>query len=192
MPRITNNILSYPLRVEFAGFESDTYRLQQAGWEFSVEENFMDCSLSIIMRNRQRHAVAMAFRVRLDYYRAMDDMEYLRHIVIPMSNMGSEIRLHHHERMYYNFRPADMTPSLRQHEIVNLEDFALFATPKVKAQEIIVPEQSVPELMEMILRLQDEDKTRYYEHKLRSKPREGECYSAPPQTIHHAQILSVA
>ncbi len=72
---------------------------------------------------------------------------------------------------------------------MRLEDQVHFAaSPLVHNNPVMVPEESVAELMERILKLQQPDRTERYRQMIRSP--QGYDATSLPQTEFHAQILS--
>lgn len=188
-----NQLLSCPMQVEFVGFRSDTYRLQQAGWEFLVDEDVINQALHIVMRHRDTHTVGVMLDQRFDYYRALDQRRYMHEYVLRPSVVARDVRIAHHAgHLPFNFKTVDMVPSYRTTEVTSMHDLTMFNVPMVKTKEIYVPKGTVDELLTELLSMHDESEQRYYEEKIRNQNPEGCIPEANPQLIQHAQLVSVA
>lgn len=188
-------LLSPPCKVIFAGFETTTTRLQQAGWELSAEQDM----------NRRRVRLAMRFNpARLYMVSEAQDFDFFHAVGRGSGNYGMEgyggnlpvfhtvhcatdIRVQMMDD-FSLFRPIDAAPQMVMSKFQSIEDFNLFATPLVRTEEIIVEPETVATLMEQIKKLQAPDL-----EAIRKRRRYQEGSSAPmPQTNFHAQILSLA
>ncbi|WP_339084873.1 hypothetical protein [Hyphomicrobium sp. ghe19] len=106
--------------------------------------------------------------------------------------IGKSITYHiHGEVDYSNFNPIDATPQFINREVRKLEDLVHFAPALVRTKEIILPEESVPELMERILKLQQPGREAELKRQLQAD-REGQIAGTHPRQKFHAQILSIA
>jgi hypothetical protein len=98
--------------------------------------------------------------------------------------------VHEQGRMDTNFAAIDATPQFVTTTIKTLADFAHFGAPLARTQEIILPEENVPELLEKILKLQDPARIERIRRDVRNP--EGIMIDAIPRQKMHAQILSFA
>lgn len=134
---------------------------------------------------------AMTDRFSFDFQHlamnAMQTGEYLRNMVIPVHQaIARDLTVHFSGAIDWSFKPIDATPTFTTRRIEKLEDLCHFAAPLVRTKEIIIPEESVPALMERILKLQQPAKT----ERLREQMRNPEGVSAIPQQKFEAQIIS--
>lgn len=139
---------SRPVRIHWAGWETDTYRLQKAGWDLSAEENLYERTMQIAMRYRDEIR-GITERVEADPYRLADRHAPLHLTARMASNFQIMMGIPGDA-----FQAIDARPQWRSPEPPNtFDDFAHFA--RVEAQpRIIIPEESVPKLLERILELQ--------------------------------------
>lgn len=195
------HLLSLPLKLNWAGWETNTHRLQANGWSLSAEQ-FMDdwCgggpSMRIAMRHEGAQIYGMSGRVPFEPAYSLDAMrhgDYVRNMMLPVQFMASRVVINHMEAGPAAFSPIDAMPQFRPDTFVrkSLNDFAHFATPLVRTQEIILPEEDVSELLERILKMQQPAKTEYFKQQL-AADREGMDMRYIPQQKFHAQILSIA
>lgn len=183
-------MLSRPLRVEWAGWVTDTFRLQQAGWKLSAEQDFYERRMRIAMVHEGLRMQAMSDRSEFDYerfHRSPMDLRDLPPLIVRRA-MGSEVRIHEAGRIDWNFQPIDAQPCMTSNRISRMEDLCHFAAPLVRSNEVIIPNESVPELMERILKLQQPART----DRIREDMRNPEGLIQAPQQKFHAQIISLA
>lgn len=184
-------ILSRPLRLLWAGWETNTLRLQQAGWQLSAEQDFWQDRMRIAMKHQGMNLMAMTPHFDFRYEEALRDARYLDSIGVPVvSAMGRNISIHEHGRVDWMFKEIDATPTIGSIKVSRLEDLAHFAAPLVRCNEVIIPDESVPELMERILKLQQPARTDRIRNEMRNP--EGLLFDAIPKQKFHAQIISLA
>lgn len=185
-----HRLLSRPLQVEWAGWRTDTYRLQACGWQLSADQDVFQNAMRLSMQHEGQQIRAISERISFDYHMAISDTpEYLSRIVIPMHMVGREVTVHFSGSIDWHFKPIDATPSFSTHTISKIEDLCHFAAPLVKTREIIIPQDSVPELLERILKLQQPARTDRVREEYRRHP---EAFTATPQQRMEAQIISLA
>ena len=179
---------SRPIRTYMLGLSSDTLTMQNAGWEFSAEQDLSRMTLHIIARNKNARLYAVAHD-HFDYFRAADDPQFFYGLTINFnlicSNLTATLNV-----PSMRHEPVDMLP--RTIERRDIEDYKIFATPLVRTNEIIVPESSVDDLLKMILEKQEPEQTKYYKQQLERKRLEGEVIEPLPEQKFHAQIVSIA
>jgi hypothetical protein len=173
----------------WAGWETNTVRLQQAGWKLSAEQDFYGNRMRIAMSHEGMRLMAMTPSFDFHYMEMVRDPRALQKIPSQVVHvMGSEVYIHEAGRIDWSFQDIDAQPTFTTNKITKLEDLAHFATPLVRCNEIIIPEESVDALMERILTLQQPATTERLKEQLRSP----EGLAAVPQQKFHAQILSLA
>lgn len=186
-------ILSKPYPVSWAGFESTTYKLQQAGWQFTAEQDLASMSTRFLMRHNGFKLFGASQLVATDYFIDQDDSNYWGRVNFPIQWMTSGVKVTRVIDNFDQFRPVDMQPQYQAHEETNIEDMNLFATPLARTQEIIVDPNSVPKLMDRILELQDPARKAHFAKMVEEARRPGMMIdSIRPRQQFHAQILSLA
>ncbi len=158
-------LLSKPVRLLWAGFESDTFALQRAGWSFAAQQNVYDNSMRLAMRHEKMRLTGISQVTEWEFARGGDHW----HMVprpIAMCAIGNvcvfrgDVLESEHARMAYmpRFDPAqwhaiDCVPQIMEtQEAEPLTGLVHFAPLDFK--RIILPEESVPDLMARILELQ--------------------------------------
>ncbi|MER8640982.1 hypothetical protein [Mesorhizobium sp. M1252] len=190
--RYGDPLLSRPVELHWAGWRSDTFTLQQHGWQISAEQDV--CRMQMMMALRNERAGMSGVTARVDW-RYMDDMRFAdshRHMPpLPVHLMGRKIEvMHTMGNAWENFNPIDAQPQFTPNrEIRSLEDMVHFAPAHTRTQQLIVPEDSVDSLMARILEMQQGPRI----ERIRQEIREGDRidFTAPRQKFH-AQIISLA
>ena len=180
-------ILSRPLKVEWAGWETNTYRLQQAGWKLSAEQDVFQNRMRLAMQHERMNLYAMSRMTEFEYERYAMDRSFDFPMIV-MQAMGREVFIQEHGRIDWGFNAIDAKPCITDRKISRIEDLAHFAAPLVRCNEVIIPEESVPELMQKILKLQQPART----DRIREQMRNPIGYDREPQQKFQAQIISLA
>lgn len=164
------------MAVHWLGWETDTYRLQQAGWELSVEELFDRNTMRLAINHPRARVQGMSTRATWDYYgggyAAFSDHE--RHeAVLEMRVMGQQVLIEHSMMGPMDFHPIDAQPSFTTSQRSTLEDLAHFQRAPVRSSKLLVlSDASVDQLLERALELQEPAKQAYFEEQVR-KDRQG-------------------
>ncbi len=152
-PRLMNQ----PIRILWAGFETDTLKLQRSGWQLAAEECHERYSIRIAMKHPELklYGITQEFeRDRIGSDRYMQDQSMLLH----MQYIGHDIKeMSMTNRFGFdNFQPINAEPIYGMYDAPtsrSIDDFKLFK-PLGKEKEIIVPSESVSELLDRIHKLQ--------------------------------------
>lgn len=189
-----------PIPVRFAGFESNTLRLQESGWDLSVERMQNRDSMRLALRHERAGLYAITRDVStmcmMDMARGGDWWKMIEFEVIWCGSGG---RFHIMPQMgALNFKPVSGIPEFDECEYkdVDFRDAIPFRTINADpASEIIVAPDSVPELLEMILKLQDPRQAEIRERRRREAFRDktGERITEMrPVSDIRAQIITLA
>jgi hypothetical protein len=181
-----HRILSRPLRVHWAGWETDTYRLQKCGWKISAYQDIRGSRLQMAFQHAGAGIEGITAELPYQYERALDMREsaYVDGMVLQVQRMlGETVMIHQMGDVSAMWSSVDAEPRYTQATITRLEDLAHFAGPLIRTNEIIVPEESIPELLERILKLQQPARIDRIKEELRGERR--------PEQKFHAQIISL-
>jgi len=173
MARSDYMVLSRPCKIFFAGWESTTTRLQQAGWNLAVEYN-------------HREEVSLALRF---------DPGRIYMLTGPSDNcwwderVGPTFQVRHiaadficNIEYFSAFEPFDAKPQMIQRG--SIKEHKIFAPVLARTEEIIVEPSTVAELMDKIRKLQAPELKAIRDRNRRDEPIQ--------QQVFHAQILSFA
>ena len=152
--------LSRPLGVHWAGWETNTYRLQQCGWDLAVEFEIHHDSYVLLMKHEQMQLYAYSDVLELER-RLQDPYFTERAAELPVFQVRRMAKM-----LYSNwtaplnfaaFSQIDATPQMTTTTIRSVEDFNIFALACSKAEEVFVnrADMSVIEHLEAIKALQE-------------------------------------
>lgn len=185
-------ILSRPMKVHWAGWESDTLRLQQAGWQLSMQQDVAEMRMALGLQYETRNggvARGYGYLDRFNYeraaYQSLGREDYFDEVAIGMA-LGGDIVIH--GRVPLELSPIDALPQLSEMPIRRLSDLACFAPSLARTQQIIVPEETVPELLDKILKMQGPARAA----RLAEEVRDERFKQAQQRQKFHAQIISLA
>lgn len=180
-------ILSRPYPVYWAGWETTTARLQQAGWSLSVEQDISRDEMRLALRHDGCRLYALSARVPYLHFLgdAALDLRARHPFVIQMVSSDITVRIMDDLSA---FAPIDAKPQYTESVEKSIEDFSIFAAPLVRTQELIVDPNDVQALLDRIKAVQapqqasirQRNRTRAYEH------------GAVDRQVFHAQIISLA
>lgn len=199
-PRILNQICP----VYFAGFESDTFRLQKNGWQLSVEQMYDRCAIRLAMKHEGARIFAITHTI--DMYQYMQT-NFTRGklaglsmadppMIFNVAAIGNDIRFQIMPTGPVSFKAFDATPQYTEAPLVNFEDAVPFRPLNNEAPEIILADKNVAELMEMALRMQDPKQREIREKRRKEAWRTGEGEvmrpGYNPSKDIMAQIISIS
>ena len=184
-------VLSEPAEVWWAGFCSDTYRLQQEGWQIAADEDIMRDSIRLLLKHRDMKLYAMTAAER---YRFREQYMHPPRLVFQVVQAAPHFQVQRVDRVdFAAFREIDAKPQVLHSPVIkSIEDFRIFATPLVRTEEIIVEPQTVSAMLEQIRKLQAPEQVRIREQQRLAERRDEGVTDAAPQTRFHAQIISLA
>lgn len=191
-------ILSHPVRVEWAGWRTDTLSLQQAGWEIAVDFDPNRQMYRLLLRHQLMNLYALSdSRVihRKRQFETTPDFPVFR-----VSVVSPRIEVHRFEapRMYgpsssfENFQQIDAEPVYTERRIESIEDFNIFNVPLTRAEQIVVDkaDMTVIEHLEAIRKLQAPKQRELRDAALRYK--RGSTGGAAPRMDVIANVVSLA
>ena len=159
MAGYAGRLLSQPVEIHFAGFRSDTLRLQHEGWQLSAEQDVVGQSMRIALRHEKLGLLGLTHMERWHYEQYYHDARYMGRVPLPVLSMEHFGRrqtlfaVSNHLDPMGAFAPIDAVPSFTMTEPRALEDLVHFAN--LNQKRILLPEETVGDLMERILKLQE-------------------------------------
>ena len=150
-------VLSRPLGVHWAGWQTTTLRLQQCGWDLAVQYEFSNDGYVLLMRHEGMSLYGYTDQLRLE--KALHDPYYAgEHLpVFKVRQIGKSLQSVHTHLDFASFQQIDAIPRVSAVKIQRIEDFNIFALARSKAEEIFVnkADMTVIEHLEAIKRLQE-------------------------------------
>lgn len=185
---LNSRILSQPCEVFWAGFKSNTFALQQAGWSIAVEQDFVDARIRLLINNPDWNLYAFSNFSSHDFYRERHD-EFRMRPSFTIGHCSPRIKVTQVMDDFSKFKQIDAAPQYTNAEIKDIEDFGIFAVPMTRTEEIIVEPADVYTLLEQIKKMQSPEQA---EIRKRNRRRDSEGGSEISQRQNfHAQIISL-
>lgn len=168
-PQLEKELLySLPIKVIFAGFQSDTLALARAGWDLSMRQGHSVCTaeyeLQLALRHDGAKLYAISHQIRIPHeqlYACMSNREnfhvFVSNQIFHIQAVAPGIQFHCIPMttglgFKESFRPVDPFPQER--ETIDLRDFKFFKVGNPSLKEIVVDPEQVPELLELVLKAQ--------------------------------------
>lgn len=195
MLKIEYRVLSEPAEVWWAGFRSDTLRLQQEGWEIAAEEDVAYDRIRLLLRHQDLRLYALTDDVQYRYRAIADPRFALKQpqLVFRVVRAAPRFEVLRSDIDFAAFRQVDAKPQFEHSvEVKSLEDFRIFATPLARTEEIIVEPQTVSAMLDQIRKMQAPEQARIREQQRAAAARESRVADAAPRQAFHAQIISLA
>lgn len=163
---------SRPVEIYFAGWRATTAELGSAGWKISAEQDFDRQRMTIALRNEAGNLTLLT--ETRDWPIGLGGSGFARSDALPVMRVvahGTDIRIqtafassiNYNPGKPYNFEPVDWRQQIT--EVHTINDLAHFAPLK----QIILPEATVPNLLERILELQQPGMEEHYMKLAREK-----------------------
>ena len=182
-----HRILSRPVKIHWAGWETDTFRLQQNGWDLSAEQHVERDTMRLVFRNEHLGMIGQTADINYCYEAAAFGgplSDYMPERYAQVRHMGRQIVIHNHGPM--DFRAIDAQPQITREAVNSLEDLCAFApAPLLRTNCLVLPEATVDDLLSEIIERQKDAKTSYFKDIV---SKEGSI--AQPHKFH-AQIISL-
>jgi hypothetical protein len=157
-------------KVYWAGWESNTYALQRAGWQLAKKDCYPGHRYQFAFSHPQYRFWGLSepvdmrdaiMAVTIDGRRSGYNMP-----PIVIRHMASDLRIETRDATYDSmFMPIDATPGIEQVHTISMADMDIFRIIG-DAKEILVPEPNVSELLSQII-----EKQAPYQKELREKRR---------------------
>lgn len=184
-------LASQPWKLHFAGWETDTYRLQQSGWQLSAVQDPCYDAMQIAFQHPEYRIRGISDRV--GHYDARSMMGWGdidgRRYVETRAHLASDFITHTASAApFASFKPIDAEPQLMDMQQMMSQNM-VFAPNLARTQEIIVPEHSVDDLLNMMLEKQAANRAELIRKRVREQ---GQEVDFNPRTHVHAQIVSIA
>jgi hypothetical protein len=201
-------LYSLPVRVDFAGFQSDTLTLGRAGWDLSIKQDFdlgLYREIQLAMRHGTRETAlyCLSHPVReVEVYQYLQDPrgyhKFFKDIGFTIAYAANDIHFQMPIRSAASFRSAfrafDPRPQEREEmENVSIKDFSFFKTAQEEPKELIVDPQTVSELLDKIIKTQGPEmaEIRARENKRRNSTSNAFGTVKPAHNVM-AQIITLA
>ena len=151
-------ILSRPVRLHWAGWRSDTFTLQKAGWQLAAEQNVYENALQIFLKHPRLKITGISDRIDFKYLDTRtNEMDYLRGLTLACNLSPMEHRIyesHLSPMAFSEVKPIDATPTYVEYKITNLEDMKFFRTIETDIQQVTLEKATLAEVLDFALKKQ--------------------------------------
>lgn len=170
---LIRGIISPPIRVRWAGWESDTTRLYRHGWEISAEQDYYQDVLRIALKHKEAkmYGISNPIRYRELAHAGLGQMkmeEILREIGLDVA-LANDITLNIVDTSLPKFEPIEAQPTFIERKIYHLEDLKIFKTRPKDAQEVLLDMPTIDEVLKYALKLQAPAQAELREKKRRAE-----------------------
>lgn len=155
-----SGILSQPVRLRWLGWESNTFALQEAGWEVSARQNLEYQKMQLAFRHKEMQMHGLSDYLDFDYFQK-------RNILYPVSDINQMptfgcniannivIQIQSTPPMSESFNPIDARPIYSEFESCNLDTIAHFRKIETGENEIFLKRASMDDILNMALSKQE-------------------------------------
>lgn len=190
-------LLSRPVGVEWAGWRTDTFTLQQNGWEIATEYEIRHDAYRLLLRHKMMRLYAVSTSEHVEHFMSVTSPSYdpSRLPVFRICGVAPSIQSLQMPGIDFSaFRQIDAQPQFTTHAVQRVEDMNIFATPLTRTQEILIDkaDMTVIEHLEAIKKLQSPEQQVIRERMVREGPtREGEEIRPSPRMHMVAQLIHI-
>lgn len=184
-------LASQPWKLHFAGWETDTYRLQQNGWQLAASQDPRYNCVQIAFKHPEYNIRGISDRVDMYAARARTNLSmYGQDMIEVRAQLASDFVTHTASlgAPMTSFQPIDAEPQIYR-MTHRMSEHMVFAPNLARTQELIVPEHSVDDLLNMMLDKQAANRAELIRKRIRQQ---GDRYDFGERTHVHAQIVSIA
>lgn len=164
-------LLNRPVRVQWAGWETDTYQLGCAGWEISAQQDIHYNSMRIAINHPTIRVQGIS---NVDTFMFQDMMEGRCNPVLPVvlrfETMQHVVNVQSMKSPGIDFYAVDHMPRMVEQQIESLNDFANFGTAReMPKHEVYLHEANMNQILEMALQQQEPEQERIRSEIIRSQ-----------------------
>lgn len=163
--------LNQPIRLLWAGWETDTLQLGRAGWQISAEQDVQYNRMRIAINHPEAKVQGIS---TVEEFLFRDMMEGRCRPMLPVQLrfeiMSHQIYVNSMRDREVSFQAVDFRPQMMEQEIKSLSDFAHFSTIAEEAKhEIYLHEANIDQILEMALQRQAPEQERIRQEMLRQQ-----------------------
>jgi hypothetical protein len=201
MPISVGKLFDSPIcEVEFAGFRSDTYTLQRAGWQISAEQVPSEGRIRLALKFAPAQLYAMTSTVSYTDMMYFNSPNYRREaapIVFRVQWMSTSPRIEIMSQPVggFRFEAIDCEPMLANREVKSMDELIPFRPISTEAPELIIAPDRVAEVLDMILKCQDPRQAEIREAQRRQSWKDAQDsgkFGHNPTKDIKAQIIAIA
>ena len=157
-------IMNQPIKIWWAGWETDTFRLSKEGWEISAEQDVMRREIRLAINHPELRIQGIT---HISEWAFEEILQNSRHAVLPtaliVQAMNQTLFVQTIGRMDgFNFHAINTNPTYVEPNIRSLSEIAHFQRleREVPRHEILLHEANINQILEMALKIQEPDQER--------------------------------
>lgn len=130
------HFLSRPVPIHWSGWETDTHRLQRAGWVLAVDKDPIYDNYKVLIHNDQVKMYAITSAMSMSF-------SLTENLISPMPILeiqyaASKIEFYRTNEDFSQFRQIDAQPQVVHMNAIDFDDLCIFKYTTPKAEEIII------------------------------------------------------
>ena len=175
-------ILNKPVRLNWAGWETDTYQLGRLGWQISAKQDVYRNTMGIAINHPHLQIQGISIVEEFLFRELMEGRCAPRlPITLQFQTMAREVYINTVDSQEIGFSAVDFQPTVCESRITKLEDFANFKTiSEVPKNAIYLKEANIDQILQMALKKQAPEQDRIRQEVLRQQ----ELQSLRMGTLH--------
>jgi len=155
MKTYSPRMISPPVRLFWAGWTSNTYELQNHGWDISASQNIYENSMQLALRHRGLDVRGLTNHFDFDYHRYHLDgyhqqREMIRNLLVQVMHFAPQFSIQTHN-FPTTWVPVDAVPSIEHGEVHSMEDLVLFRSLPPSENDIVIEPPSFDDILQMAL-----------------------------------------
>ena len=149
--RIQKFYESYPVKVVWAGWETDTFKLATSGWQLAANQDIIRNRLSLVLKHPQLQVYGYSGDIDFDY------MEDVRYITIPMNYLSSNLRIQALGTINFT-EISGITQKRMSYEPRDIEDLKIFREVKNQpSSSLLIPKEGSQEIIDLVYKKADQN-----------------------------------
>lgn len=175
-----------PVKLHWAGWETDTLRLQSAGWSIAAEQDPTYDRMRLAIAHHRYDVRGLSPLLGFDYHLALRDRDYCRSIPPYPISLAHKlwIRETNVDRVQVSqFKMIDANPSPEMFDMRSIDDVCHFRP--LALDNVVVPEESVAALLERIVDMQSGARLERFREQVREER------ASKRLIVPHCQIVSL-
>jgi len=142
--------------LHWAGWRSDTFTLQRAGWQLAAEQNIELEYLRVFLKHPTLHCSGASNWLRkFDFFCAKDlsQRDFVRGLNLEV-RLASEYRINEVGMVPCSVQAIDATPTYIETKMTGLEDAKFFRTIPTDIQQVTLEKATLAEVLDFALQKQ--------------------------------------
>lgn len=175
-----------PVKLHWAGWETDTLRLQSAGWTIAAEQDPHYDRMRLAIAHHRHDVRGLTPLMDFKYTMALRDPDHVRQLPPYPISLAHKLWIREHavnQVSVSQWKLIDANPSIDMFNSVSIDDICHFKPQAV--DDLVVPEETVPELLQRIVDMQSGARLERFREQVREER------ASRKLIVPHCQIISL-